>query len=95
MADLAIKANFSNQNVYENAFSADLLQKLRCGISHGFPVYCKALGQQKKREGSFPQAPGVCADGIFILVVYFGSDNIHLTDKISLHHMYCLVVISL
>ena len=50
-------------------------------ISPGFPVYCKPLGQQKKRKDSFPQAPGFFADGIFILVMYFGADNIPLTDK--------------
>ena len=65
----------------KNEFSADLLQKLPSHISPGFPVYCKPLGQQNKCKDSFPQAPDFCADSKFILVMYFGADNIHLTDK--------------
>ena len=64
----------------KNEFSADLLQKLPSRISAGSAVYCKPLGQQTKSEDSFRQAPGFCADGIFILIMYFGVDNIHLTD---------------
>ena len=77
----------------KNEFSADLLQKLPSRISAGSPVYCKPLGQQKKSKDSFPHAPGVCANGIFILAMYFGADDIHLTDKISLYHIYWLVFI--
>ena len=59
-------------------------------MSPGFPVYCKPLRQQKKRKDSFPQAPDFCADGISILAIHFGVDNIHLTDKVSLHRIYYL-----
>ena len=69
----------------KNEFSADLLEKLPSRISPGFPVYCKPLGQQRKSEDSFPQAPGFCAEGMFILAMYFGADQLYLTDKISLH----------
>ena len=51
------------------------------------------LGSRKKSKYSFPQAPGFCADGIFILFMYFDADNIHLTEKISLHRTYWLVFI--
>ena len=77
----------------KNDFSADLLQKLPSCISTGFPVYCKLLAQQKKSKYSFPQAPDFCTNGILILVLYFGADNIHGTDKISLHRIYWLVFI--
>ena len=77
----------------KNEFSAYLLQKLPSRISPGSPVYCKPLGQQKQSEDSFPQAPGFCADGNFILAMYVGADNLHLADKISLHHIYWLVFI--
>ena len=77
----------------KNGFSSDLLQKLPSRISPVSSVYCKPLGQQKKSKYSFPQAPGFCADGIFILVMYFSADNIHLTDKISLYPIYWLVFI--
>ena len=77
----------------KNEFSADLLQKLPSRILPGSPVYWKPLGQQKQSEDSFPQARGFCADGIFILAMYFGADNLHLTDKISLHRIYWLVFI--
>ena len=99
MANLAIIVRFSysshssNQNVCEKWFSADLLQKLPSHILPGSPVYCKPLGQQNKRNDSFPQSPGFCADGVFMLLMYFGADNIHLTDKISLHRIYWLLVI--
>ena len=69
-----------------------MLQKLPSLIWPGFPVYCKPFGQQKKRKDSFPQVPGFCADSIFILVMYFGADDIHLTDRISLHRIYWLVI---
>ena len=78
----------------KNEFSADLLQKLTSHILSGSPVYCNPLGQQKKRNDPFPQAPDFCADGIFILLMYFGADYIHLTEKISLHRIYWLVVIT-
>ena len=51
----------------KNEFSADLLQKLHSRILPGSPVYCKPLGQQKKHEDLFPEAPGFCANSIFIL----------------------------
>ena len=34
--------------------------------------------------------PGFFADGIFILVMYFGADNIHLNDKIFFTAYICL-----
>ena len=52
------------------------------------------LGSRKKSKYSFPQAPGFCADGIFILFMYFDADNIHLTDKIGFHGTYCFVFIA-
>ena len=100
MADLAIIVRTSYNShflqskcVRKNEFSADLIQKLPSHISPGSPVYCKSLGQQKSCKDSFPQDHGFCTDGFFILVMYFGADNIHLTDKISLHRIYWLVVI--
>ena len=51
------------------------------------------FGSRKKSKYSFPQAPGFCADGDFILAMYFGADYIHLSDKISLHRTYWLVFI--
>ena len=48
---------------------------------------------EEKSKYSFPQAPGFCADEIFILFMYFDADNIHLTDKISLHRTYWVVFI--
>ena len=91
---LAIIASSSNQDMCKNEVSANLLQKLLHRISPGSPVYCKPLGQQKMLKDSFSQAPGFCANGIFyILVVYFGADNIHLIDKFRFHRVYWLVVI--
>ena len=77
----------------KNEFSADLLQELSSRISTGSPIYCKPLVKQKNSNYSFPQAPGFCCDGIFILPMYFDANNIHLTDKISLHRTYWLVFI--
>ena len=52
------------------------------------------LGTRKRvNTHSHRQAPGFCADGIFILFMYFDAVNIHLTDKISLHPTYWLVFI--
>ena len=87
-------ASSSNQDVCKNEVSVNLLQKLPRRISPGSPVYCKPLGQKKMLKDSFPQAPGFCANGIFyIMVMYFGADNIHLIDKFSFHRIYWLVVI--
>ena len=62
-------------------------------ILPGSAVYCKYPGQQEKHKDSFPQAPGLCADGIFNFAMQFGADNTQLTDKISLHRIYWLAVI--
>ena len=32
------------------------------------------LGKRKKHKDSFPQAPGFCADDVFIIAVYFNTD---------------------
>ena len=48
---------------------------------------------REKSKYLFPPAPGFYADGIFILFMHFAADNIHLTDKISLHRTYWLVFI--
>ena len=51
-----------------------------------FQFTANLLGSRKSTRINFHhKAPGFCADSIFILVMYFGADNIHLTDKISLH----------
>ena len=54
----------------------ELLKKLPSCILPGSALYCKRLGQQKKRKDSFQWAPGFCADGIFIFAVYFDMDTL-------------------
>ena len=54
-------------------------------------VYCNPPRQQEKRKDSLPQAPGFCAEGIFIFALYFDTDsiiclNMHLKKIIDITH---------
>ena len=49
----------------------------------GSAVYCKRLGQQKKRNDSFHYALSFFADGSFIFAVYFDTDTL-LGRKLSI-----------
>ena len=52
------------------------MYKLSSRILPGSAVYCKCLGQQKKRNDSFQLAPGFGADDMFIFAVYFDTDSL-------------------
>ena len=70
-----------------------LFIELPSHIFSGSAVYCKPLGQQKKRKDSFLQAPGFCADGIFTFVVHFGVDSSYYTHHINHNLIHWLVVV--
>ena len=74
-----------------NEVSADLLQKLLSHISPVFQFTANLLGSRLSAKIQSHRLL-VFAPKAF-LVMYFGADKIHLTDKISLHRIYWLVVI--
>ena len=79
-----------SKSVGNSSSSWNLFYNLPSRILLGSAVYCTPLGQYKKKhKDSFPQAPGFCADDVFIIAVYFNTDTSpgrkssisHINDK--------------
>ena len=71
---------------------------LKSAESH-FAWFCSLLHTSwavEKHKDSFPQAPGFCADDVFIIAVYFNTDITHRyhpsTIKVDSHRMLAVDV---